>query len=75
MLKQDCKLLRDGGSLDNCMVAQRGEPKVGFSPVSMQFKGEAVAVFQNLMHLSAVPPPDAMSPCWWGDQARALTAA
>lgn len=44
-------------------------------PVLMQFNGEAVAVFQNRMHWSAVPPPEAMSPCWWGDQARALTAA
>ena len=25
--------------------------------------------------LSAVPPPVARSPCWWGDQAKALTAA
>ena len=34
-----------------------------------------VSVFQNLMHLSAVPPPLANSPWWWGDQAMALTAA
>ena len=34
-----------------------------------------VSVFQNLIHLSAVPPPDARSPWWWGDQAMALTAA
>ena len=34
-----------------------------------------VRVFQNLMHLSAVPPPDARSPWWWGDQAIAFTAA
>ena len=27
------------------------------------------------MHLSAVPPPDARSPCWCGDHAIALTAA
>jgi hypothetical protein len=31
--------------------------------------------FQNLMVLSAVPPPETSSPCWWGDHARALTAA
>lgn len=41
----------------------------------MQLRGDAVAVFQNLMHLSAVPPPEAIKPCWWGDQASALTAA
>lgn len=27
------------------------------------------------MVLSAVPPPEASKPCWWGDHARALTAA
>lgn len=31
--------------------------------------------FQNLMVLSAVPPPETNNPCWWGDHARALTAA
>lgn len=31
--------------------------------------------FQNLMVLSAVPPPETKRPCWWGDQARAFTAA
>lgn len=31
--------------------------------------------FQKRMVLSAVPPPDTRSPCWWGDQANALTAA
>lgn len=33
------------------------------------------AVFQKRMHRSAVPPPDARRPLWWGDQAMALTAA
>ncbi len=32
-------------------------------------------VLRNLMVLSAVPPPETRSPCWWGDQAIALTAA
>ena len=27
------------------------------------------------MFLSAVPPPEASSPAWWGDHATALTAA
>lgn len=27
------------------------------------------------MVLSAVPPPETKRPCWWGDQAKALTAA
>ena len=34
-----------------------------------------VSVFQNRIHLSAVPPPEARSPWWWGDHAMALTAA
>ena len=34
-----------------------------------------VNVFQNLIHRSAVPPPLANNPGWWGDQAMALTAA
>lgn len=32
-------------------------------------------MFQNLMVRSAVPPPLARTLCWWGDQARAFTAA
>jgi hypothetical protein len=44
-------------------------------PVSTQLKCAFVVVFQNRMHLSAVPPPDASSPWRWGDQAIALTAA
>ena len=35
----------------------------------------AVAVFQKRMQRSAVPPPLASRPCWWGDHAIALTAA
>lgn len=41
----------------------------------MQLMGTPLAVFQNLMHLSAVPPPDASNPCWCGDHAIAFTAA
>lgn len=37
--------------------------------------GYKVLVFQNLMHLSAVPPPEARRPFWWGDQPMAFTAA
>ena len=44
-------------------------------PVSTQCIGLQVRVFQNLMHLSAVPPPLHIVPCWWGDQAMAFTAA
>jgi hypothetical protein len=44
-------------------------------PVSMVLSFVVVAVFQNRMHRSAVPPPDASKPCWCGDQAMALTAA
>ena len=32
-------------------------------------------MFQNLIQRSAVPPPETNSPFWWGDQAKALTAA
>lgn len=34
-----------------------------------------VIEFQKRIVLSAVPPPDTSNPCWWGDHARALTAA
>ena len=44
-------------------------------PVSTQCIGLHVRVFQNLMHLSAVPPPLHIAPCWCGDQAMAFTAA
>ena len=43
--------------------------------MSRWFKAVEVVVFQKRMHLSAVPPPEASRPCWWGDQAMALTAA
>lgn len=46
-----------------------------WEPVSMHCSGCPVSVFQKRMQRSAVPPPDASSPCWWGDQAMALTAA
>lgn len=46
-----------------------------WEPVSIHCKGWEVRVFQNRMHRSAVPPPDARRPCWWGDQAMAFTAA
>lgn len=44
-------------------------------PVSTHCRGWPVRVFQNLIHRSAVPPPLASRPCWWGDHAMALTAA
>ena len=34
-----------------------------------------LVVFQKRMRQSAIPPPLASRPCWWGDQAMALTAA
>lgn len=46
-----------------------------YLPVSTHCMGCPVNVFQNLMHLSAVPPPDANRPWWCGDHAIALTAA
>lgn len=44
-------------------------------PVSMQLRCELVVVFQKRMHRSAVPPPEASSPCICGDHAIAFTAA
>lgn len=44
-------------------------------PVSMHCRGCPVSVFQKRMQRSAVPPPEARSPCWCGDQAMAFTAA
>ncbi len=46
-----------------------------WDPTSTVFTVVPLRVFLNLMVLSAVPPPDAKRPCWWGDQAMALTAA
>jgi hypothetical protein len=46
-----------------------------WDPVSMQLTGYSVWVFQKRMHLSAVPPPDASNPFWWGLQPIAFTAA
>lgn len=44
-------------------------------PVSTEFKQAPVWVFQNLMHRSPPPPPDASKLPWNGHQAKALTAA
>lgn len=44
-------------------------------PVSVHCRGWPVSVFQKRMQRSAVPPPEASSPCWCGDQAMAFTAA
>ena len=48
------------------MHAERGcecrAPSHTCDPVSMLLRGEAVCVFQNRMHLSAVPPPEANNP-------------
>ena len=44
-------------------------------PVSFSQSSSPVKTFLNLIILSAVPPPEARSPCCWGDQANALTAA
>ena len=44
-------------------------------PVSTHESAVSVVVFQKRMHRSAVPPPDASSPCWCGDHAMAFTAA
>ena len=46
-----------------------------WDPVSIELIHEPFNVFQNLIHRSAVPPPLASRPCWWGDQAMAFTAA
>lgn len=43
--------------------------------MSVHCSGWPVRVFQKRMQRSAVPPPEASRPCWWGDQAMAFTAA
>jgi hypothetical protein len=48
---------RQGAALDH-----RSRPSHTCDPVSMLLRGEAVCVFQNRMHLSAVPPPEANNP-------------
>ena len=44
-------------------------------PVSIDFIVVPSKVLRNFMVLSAVPPPDNKSPCWWGDHVTAFTAA
>lgn len=44
-------------------------------PVSVLCNACPVRVFQKRRQRSAVPPPEASRPCWWGDQAMAFTAA
>lgn len=46
-----------------------------WDPVSVHCRVWPVSVFQKRMQRSAVPPPEASRPCWWGDQAMAFTAA
>lgn len=46
-----------------------------WDPVSTEFKHAPVWIFQNLMHRSLMPPPEASILLWKGHQARALTAA
>lgn len=46
-----------------------------WDPTSKQLVYSPLNEFQNLIVLSAVPPPDTSRPCWWGDQANAFTAA
>ena len=46
-----------------------------WDPTSTVFTVVPFNVFLNLIVLSAVPPPEAKRPCWWGDQAIAFTAA
>ncbi len=44
-------------------------------PTLTHFVSSPLIEFQNLIVLSAVPPPETSRPCWWGDHARAFTAA
>ena len=46
-----------------------------YDPVSTAWSGWSVWVFQKRMWRSAVPPPVAKRPFWWGDQPIAFTAA
>ena len=45
-----------------------------WEPVSKKFKHAPVWVFQNFMHLSSPPPPEASKLLWKGHQARAFIA-
>ena len=46
-----------------------------WEPVSLSHSNYPVSTFRIFIIRSAVPPPVARRPCWWGDHARALTAA
>ncbi len=46
-----------------------------WEPTSTALIVVPLSVFLNRIVRSAVPPPEARRPCWWGDQAMALTAA
>ncbi len=46
-----------------------------WEPVSTAWRGCNVCVFQKRMWRSAVPPPVASRPFWWGDHPIAFTAA
>lgn len=63
------------GTLTNSLACLDQARLQTWDPVSMHCSGCEVKVFQNRIQRSAVPPPEASRPCWWGDQAMALTAA
>lgn len=46
------------------MLGETSSRGLTWLPVSMQLSGAPVAVFQNRMQRSAVPPPLASRPCW-----------
>ncbi len=58
-----------------CILMHKELKRNTWLPVSTLFNWWPFVVFQKRIHRSAVPPPDARRPLWWGDQAMALTAA
>lgn len=56
----------------SCLFHRRAQT---CEPVFTEFKQEPVWLFQNLIHMSAPPPPEARRLLWKGHQARAFTAA
>ena len=61
--------------LTNSFVFLANNKLQTWEPVSIDYNSIPSNVFQNLIVRSAVPPPLVSKPCWWGDQANALTAA
>ena len=53
------------GQVTHLMLVKKGMKNIWqtWEPVSTDWRGCCVSVFQNLIHRSAVPPPDVSKPC------------